>query len=92
MSDPISFRAAKALKEQDSTLWTPLDCLKELVRELESGETEPVDAVYVAMMRRREDGQAAGFPFYAAGAKTIELRGILAQHLHDICAAFRNPG
>ena len=92
MSDPINFREMRALKEQDGTLWTPLDCLKALVREFESGETKPVDAVYVAMLRRREDGQASSFPFYTAGARTIELRGMLAQHLHDICAAFNNTG
>ncbi len=90
MSDPISIREARALKEQDATLWTPLECLKAVVRDLESGDMNPVDAVYVAMMRRREDGQACSFPFITAGAKTIELRGILTQHLHDICAAFRN--
>jgi hypothetical protein len=88
MSDPISLREARANKEGDATLWTPLDCLKAVVRDLENGECAQVDAVYVAMIRRREDGQASAFPFYTAGAKTIELRGILAQHLHDICSAF----
>ena len=88
MTNPINFNEARALNKQDSTLWTPLDCLKAVVRDLESGETEPVDAVYVAMLRRGPTGQAISFPFYCAGAKTIDLRGILAQHLYDICAAF----
>lgn len=30
-----------ALKRQDSTLWSPLDTLKEMVRAIEAGETNP---------------------------------------------------
>ena len=86
--EPINFREAHALKQEDGTLWTPLDCLKALVRDLESGEMKPVDAVYIAMVCKGEKGQAQSFPFYTAGAITLELRGILAQHLHGICAAF----
>lgn len=88
MNEPVNLREARATKQDDATLWTPLDCLKALVRELESGECKPVDAVYVAMVRRDEKGQAVAFPFYAAGARTLEFRGILAQHLHDTCAGF----
>lgn len=87
MTEPVNIRELRALNKDDATLWTPLDCLKAIVRDLESGEMKQVDAIYVAMMRRREDGQAEGFPFYAAGAKTIELRGILAQHLLPTNAA-----
>lgn len=88
---PINLNEARALKEQNAKLWTPLDCFRAIVRDLESGQLKPVDAVYVAMLRKNDDGQASAFPFYAAGAVAIELRGILAQHLHDICAAFNNP-
>lgn len=91
MTDPVSLSEARAVKADDARLWTPLECLKAIVRDLESGELKPVDAIYVAMLRRREDGQAASFPFYTAGARTIELRGVLAQHLHDICAHYERP-
>lgn len=91
MTGPINLNEVRALKAEDARLWTPLDCLKAVVRDLENGELKPVDAVYVAMVRRGETGQAIAFPFYTAGAPSIELRGILAQHLHDICAAFGGP-
>ena len=89
MADPINLREIRAEKGQDATLWTPLDCLKAVVRDLESGELKPVDAVYVAMVRKAPAGQAQSFPFYTAGSKSLELRGILAQHMYDICEAFQ---
>lgn len=89
MTDEIlNFREARALKANDSKLWTPLDCLKALVRDLESGEMKPVDALYVAMVRKNNDEQAQSFPFYAAGTTTLEYRAILTQHIHEMCAAF----
>ena len=88
MSDPVNLREMRALKEHDARLWSPLDCLKAVVRDLESGELKSVDAIYIAMLRKGETGQAASFPFYTAGAPALELRGVLAQHLHDICIAF----
>lgn len=88
MDDPVNLREFRANKEQDAKLWTPLDCLKAVVRDLESGEMKPVDAIYIAMVRKDESGQAQSFPFATAGTTTIELRGVLSQHLHEICAAF----
>jgi hypothetical protein len=90
MSEPINFNEAKAVKEQNSTLWTPLDCLRALVRDFENGEMKDVSAVYIAMVRKRADGQAETFPFYCAGGTTLEYRGVLTQHIHDICAAFND--
>lgn len=87
--DAISLNEARALKANDARKWTPLECLKALVRDLESGECQPVDVVYVAMVRRGETGQAMAFPFYTAGGTTLELRGLLAQHQHDICDGFK---
>lgn len=84
--EPVSIREAIAIRDNDATKWTVLDCLKALVRDLESGECQAVDVVYVAMMRRGRDGDATSFPFYTAGGKAIELRGLLAQHQHDLCS------
>lgn len=88
--EPVNFREALANRDNDATKWTVLDCLKALVRDLESGECQPVDVVYVAMMRRGPDGGAASFPWYTAGGKAIELRGLLAQHQHDVCSRARS--
>lgn len=90
MTDLINLNEARALKSSDATLWTPEECLRAILRDLESGELKPVDAIYVAMVRKDKKGQAEAFPFYTAGAITLELRGILSQHLHDICTAFEN--
>lgn len=88
--DPVNLNEVRAIQANDATLWTPLDCLKALVRDLESGECAPVDAVYVAMVRRHpENGEATSFPSYTAGAKAVELRGMLTQHISDLCESFR---
>lgn len=91
MTDPLNFREARAIKKKDARLWTPLDCLKSIVRDLESGECRQVDVIYIAMARKDKDGSATGFPFYTAGGTAFELRGLLAQHLHDLCAEFNQP-
>lgn len=92
MSEPVNLNEARAVKSSDATMWTPEECLKAILRDLASGDLKPVDAIYVAMVRRDKKGQAEAFPFYTAGAITLELRGILSQHLHDICAAFETGG
>lgn len=84
-SETISFNEEKAARARDPRLWSVLECLKALVRDLESGKFPSVDGVYVAMLRKDENGNATGFPYYCAGASTLELRGMLTQHLYDIC-------
>ena len=85
MADPINFNEARADKENDGTLWTPLECLKSAVRELEDGTLKPVDVIYIAMSRKDEKGFVRWFPHYNAGARRLELQGLLAQHLYDLC-------
>ena len=84
----INIREIRANKEQDALLWKPRDCVEAVLRDLDSGELGQVDAVYIAMVRKGETGQAQSFPFYTAGCTTLELRGMLTQHLHDMCDAF----
>lgn len=83
--DPINFAEARATALGDARAWTPLDCLKALVRDLESGACDPVQVVYVAMARTDEKGDVIGLPYYTAGAPGIVVRGLLAQHLHAKC-------
>jgi len=90
MNNTINLSEARANKENDARLWTPLDCLKAIVRDLESGELRPIDIVYIAMARKGESGQAQSFPFYTAVAQRLELRGVLSQHLHDLCDDFNS--
>lgn len=85
MSDVLSIEVRRAEKLQDARQWTPLTCLKELVRKLESGEMEPIDMVYVAMSRTVEvNGQKGrNFPYTCAGVDALQTQGLLARHLSD---------
>lgn len=90
MSDDTikSFGEALANKHNDAKLWSPLECLKALVRDLENGVTAPVDLVFVAMARKAPNGEAKAYPFYMAGGTALEMRGLLVQHTDGLCDRF----
>ena len=49
MSDDIvSLNEARAVKAADNTLWSPLECLKAVVRDVEAGVCKPVK-VFIVM-------------------------------------------
>lgn len=82
MSDepPINFNEHRAVKADDATLWTPVEALKKVLREIESGEISP-RLVYIAMQsQRREDGLAA-YNYVYAGGSNLEACGLLAFNL-----------
>lgn len=61
--------------------WTPLECLRQLVADIESGDFE-CNMVYVAMRQIKEkDVVFQNFPDYAAGGSALELAGLLSYHL-----------
>lgn len=41
MNDPLSLAEARAAKAHDNRLWSPLDCLDKVRRDIESGEIKP---------------------------------------------------
>jgi hypothetical protein len=75
MSDVISLAEARAAKEEDSTLWTPLDMARALVRDIESGEINP-DQISVQYLYENPEGDRA-HGFYAAGLNYLEHVGLL---------------
>lgn len=56
MSDNIvNLAEARAVAAEDSRLWTPLDCIRALLRDMESGEVD-ADAILVHWYQKTEDG------------------------------------
>lgn len=53
--EPVSLAEARALKAEDSTLWTVLDCARAFVRDLESGKIS-ADAAFIHYYKKHEDG------------------------------------
>lgn len=74
--------------EANANSWTPVECVRQLLADLEAGEME-CDMLYVAM-RRRDGENSQGFPDYAAGGSAIELVGLLAYHMQRLTA--KEPG
>lgn len=80
MTEPISLARARAEREQNSKLWTPLDCLKALITDIEAGIINPA-AVYVTMVIS-EDAKTK-LSYACAGLSRLEAVGLLAQQLHE---------
>lgn len=56
MSDePINLAEARAVKAQDSKLWTPADALRSVLRDIESGKIKP-DSIAMWYTVPSEDG------------------------------------
>lgn len=83
-ADIVSLNEKRACEANDGRLWTVEDALRAVLRDLESGAMRPIHGIYIAMIRK-EDDQTNSFPFITAGLSRLELRGLLAQHLHDLC-------
>lgn len=50
MAEPTQLNVVRAYKEGDSRLVSALEQLKDLVREIESGERRPPDQLFAAML------------------------------------------
>ena len=53
--EPISLAEQRALKAEDNRLWTPLECAKAFVRDLESGKIS-ADAALIHYYEKHDDG------------------------------------
>jgi hypothetical protein len=94
MSDIIKFPPVKkvllypkaaALREADGSYWkSALDCLKELVHDIENGEQAAPDVLYVAMQCVDPNNAArAAYPSYcwtSLKSSTLVMSGLLARH------------
>lgn len=77
----VNLAARRAMLESDCRMWTPLDALKDAVRQIENGELKP-DMVYIAMRELTDDGMGADWPSIVAGGTAIEINGLLVKHMH----------
>ena len=79
MTDPVNLAAEKARRTGDCRDWSPLDALKETVREIESGERD-FDMIYICARLKTDDGMAE-YTWRAAGMTHLESLGLLYKHL-----------
>ena len=76
----VDLDIARADKEGDCRLVSPLSILKELVADLESGEWPEIDMLYIAMKTKPDADGMSAFPLRCAGGTRLELMGLLVEH------------
>lgn len=76
MSDPISLAAARAAKEQDGNLWSPIDCLRQIIKDIEEGIITP-SAVHVSLKIQLPDDNMQ-YRWYQAGLTRAEQIALMA--------------
>lgn len=81
MTEPISLAQARADREQNAKLWSPLECLKATIRDIEAGVIAPT-SLYISMATS-ENG-CTRFSYACAGLSRLEAIGLLSQQLHDV--------
>jgi len=79
MAEIESLAKARAGKSGDCRDWSPLDALKETIREIETGERNP-DMIYICAREKTKD-MSAVYNWRAAGMTHLETIGLLYKHL-----------
>lgn len=64
MDEPITLNEMRALKVEDNRLWTPLECAKAFVRDIESSKIN-ADAVVISYYDKHKDGSRTLYEYTA---------------------------
>lgn len=80
-SEVVDLARLRVDKSGDSRDWTPLDALRDVLDDIESGKINP-RIIYIAMECPDADGQHTFFDFQCAGGLKLEYIGLLSRHLH----------
>jgi hypothetical protein len=86
MDDPINLAARRAFKQQDATLWSVLDCLRDAVRAIEAGEIDP-DQCVLLLYRDREDASGRLWERQAGVTRHGKMALLSVAH-HLACADY----
>lgn len=73
---PINLAAARAAKAKDGALWSPRDCLLQLVADIDAGAVAP-NKICIHMLTEMPDG-GWKHNFYQAGLSRMEHVAVLA--------------
>lgn len=84
---PKIFLSRAPIKDHEGGHWgSALDCLKELVNDIEHGRVHVPDVIYIAMQTRNDRSQVA-YPSYCwSDGKTdgLLMVGLLMQHSNEV--------
>lgn len=89
MAEIVHFSEAKADMSGDSRDWTTLDMLKALVRDVESGKSNP-DGMCIHFWEKSEDGIGRAHNFFIAGMTFTEHVALLSVAIHETIGRFQN--
>ena len=79
MTDDVpSLAAARALKAGDNRLWSPLDCLRDCIKDIETGD-RPCDKILILRLVTAADAKGDKFDvgYNAARLKGSEILAML---------------
>ncbi len=86
---PVSLAEVRATKAADARLWSPLDCLRAVIRDIESGEIAP-EQISVQFMERKKDGEGRWYSGYCAGVTFPEHIVLLEMAKDRVKQLWRN--
>jgi hypothetical protein len=72
----ISLASARAIRAGDATEWTVVDCLRQVIADIEAGRMKPDKAVVLLCETQSQGGLLPGFA--TAGVTRVEAVGMLA--------------
>lgn len=81
MSDVRSLNAERAIRQDDNSLWTPEDCLRDVIADLRDGKIEPT-AVLVLLLDA-DDGKY-DFSFRAANLTGTQQIALMSRATHTM--------
>lgn len=87
MTEPINFAAARAEKHSDGAMWTPRDCLAQLLADIDAGDTDPTK-ISIHMVTQNANGDWK-LNFYQAGLSRPEHVALLTLALHDTVESWK---
>lgn len=84
MSDVVSLNELKVKRSNDCRDWSPIDCLRAVLRDLESGKLKTPKILVITMSVPDEvEGQSYSETFYAGGLY-LEILGLLEETKIDM--------
>lgn len=75
---PVSLGAHRALKEADNRAWTPVECLRDAITDIESGKS-PCDKLLILRIhiKSAKDDDVFNVGYHAANIKASEILAAL---------------
>ena len=83
MTEPISLNVARADRENDNSLLSPVDALREAIRDIENGEY-PAERILILRLDHGEDGNEFNVGWHAANINSTMMIALMEAVKHRL--------